>query len=102
EQINAAICEAIKKEGEHLLDFNDTVVNLQNRILSLQKWNPEQSWPAVSTSELLATCEDWLAPYLAQIKNADDLKKLNLSDILYHFIDFDKQNLLNKLAPTTI
>ncbi|MBI3135415.1 MAG: ATP-dependent helicase HrpB [Bacteroidetes bacterium] len=101
-QIQLAICEAIQKEGAHLLDWNNAVTQFQNRILSLKKWNENQDWPDVSTSTLLAQTQDWLLPYLNNIKSNDDLKKLNLHDMLYHFLDFEKQNLLNKLAPTKL
>ena len=102
QQIQQAICEAIQKEGAHLLDWNDSVTQFQNRILSLKKWNPEQSWPDISTPTLLASAQEWILPYLTNIKSNDDLEKLNLHDILYHFLDFEKQNLLNKLAPAKI
>jgi ATP-dependent helicase HrpB len=100
DQIQKAICEAIKKEGAHLLNWNDSVTQFQNRILSLKKWNADQEWPDVSVEYLIATCEDWIIPYLNNIKSNDDLEDLNLHDILYHFLDFEKQNLLNKLAPS--
>ena len=59
-----AISEAIKKDGEHLLNFNEEVMQWQNRVLSLRKWNPAMGWPDVSTTELLHTNGEWLAPYL--------------------------------------
>lgn len=98
QQIQNAILEAVKKDGEHLLDW-DKVNQFQNRILSLKTWNEDSSWPDVSTSSLLADVENWLAPYLVNIRSNEDLKKLDLHEILYHFLDFEKQNSLNKLAP---
>jgi len=99
EKIQQVICEAIKKDGAHLLDWNKEVTQFQNRILSLKKWNNEQEWPDVSTEYLLSIAEEWLLPYLVNIKSNDDLKKLNLHDILFHFLDYSKQQELNKLAP---
>jgi ATP-dependent helicase HrpB len=99
EKIQQVICEAIKKDGAHLLDWNKEVTQFQNRILSLKKWNNEQEWPDVSTEYLLSIAEEWLLPYLVNIKSNDDLKKLNLYDILFHFLDYTKQQELNKLAP---
>lgn len=102
EQIQQAICDALEKDGAHLLDWNDTVTQFQNRILSLRKWNEHQEWPDVSTNALLAEVRSWLLPYLTNIRSNDDLKKLNLYDILYHFLDFEKQSLLNRLAPAKL
>src|SRR5690606_33935223 len=61
-----AISEAIKQEGKQLLNFGAEVTQLQNRILSLQKWNPSQEWPKMDTETLLATNGVWLGPYLHQ------------------------------------
>lgn len=95
-----AISDAIKHDGERLLSFDENVKQWQNRVLSLRKWNPEESWPDVSTPALLITNEEWLEPYLHSIKTPDDLKKLDIASILSNIMDWEKQNTLNQLAPT--
>ena len=97
-----AICDAIKKEGANLLDFNEHVEQWQNRILSLKKWNPDQNWPDVSTTTLLMTNGEWLAPYLDRVKKPEDLKKINLVEVLNYSLDYEKQHLLPELAPAKI
>ena len=97
--VQKVICDAIKKDGEHLLDWSDAVTQFQNRILSLQKWNPKVSWPNFNNNYLITTCENWLLPYLINIKKNEDLKKLNLSEILLHFLDYNQQQELNQKAP---
>ncbi len=99
EQIAGAISNAIKNEGRNLLDFDEKMEQLQNRIMSLRIWNPFESWPDVTTDLLLSTNEKWLAPYLKNIKKPDDLKKINLSEALFHSLDWEKQQALNILAP---
>lgn len=98
----AAISEALKKEGEQLLDFNEDVQQWQNRILSLRKWNPQEQWPEVSTSSLLQTNAEWLSPYLTNVKRPEDLKKINLKEVLQHSLTFEQQQSLDKHAPTHI
>lgn len=102
EHLAEALSTALKTEGEHLLSFDETMIHLQNRILSLAKWNPDENWPDVSTAELLATNDTWLSPYLKEAKKPDDLKKINLSEALYHSLDWEKQQALNALAPAKI
>ncbi len=97
-----AISRAITKEGEHLLDWNNEVRQWQNRILSLRKWNKDEGWPDVSTNTLLENNKSWLAPYLTQIKKPEDLKKIDLKSVLFHHLDFEKQQLLDQLAPERI
>lgn len=97
-----AICNAIEKEGEHLLNFNETVIQLQNRILSIKKWDNNYVWPDVSLNTLLKTTREWLAPYLNEVKNTDDLRKIDLSQVILHMLPFDQQNILNDYVPERI
>lgn len=97
-----AISDAIKSEGEALLSFDENVTQWQNRVLSLRKWNPQAGWPDVSTSTLLITNEEWLTPYLTNVKKPEDLKKINLADVLRHSLDWEKQSALDELAPERI
>lgn len=97
-----AISNAIKSEGQNLLDFDEDMVQLQNRIMSLRKWNSDESWPQVDTETLLENNMDWLEPYLGQVKKNEDLKKISLSQALYQHLDWEKQQELDKLAPGKI
>jgi len=97
-----AISDAIKQEGERLLSFDENVEQWQNRIMSLRKWNPEEAWPDVSTHTLLTTNQEWLSPYLNEVKKPEDLKKLDLASILHNSLDWEKQKALEKLAPSSI
>lgn len=97
-----AINEAVKSEGENLLSFDDAVTQWQNRVLSLRKWNPQEGWPDVSTTTLLMTNEEWLSPYLLQVKKPEDLKKIDLVSVLHHSLDWEQQQALDRLAPERI
>lgn len=97
-----AISEAIKKEGEQLLDFNEQVTQWQSRVLCLRKWRPLENWPDVSTATLLMTNNEWLSPYLTDVKKPVQLKKINLVTVLQHHLRFDKQAVLDQLAPAKL
>jgi ATP-dependent helicase HrpB len=102
ELMTKAICVAIYKEGENLLDFNKDVVQWQNRVLSLRIWRPGEDWPDVSTPVLLRTCDQWLAPYLSDVRRNEDLKKIDLLNVLHYHLDIEKQAALDRLAPQKI
>jgi ATP-dependent helicase HrpB len=102
ENLVAAISTAIKNEGEELLNFDDAFTQLQNRILSVCKWNQYKDWPDVSTDELLLNNMDWLGFYLPKVKRPDDLKKINLSEALLQYLTWEQQQTLNSLAPAKI
>ncbi|MEO9870248.1 ATP-dependent helicase HrpB [Ekhidna sp.] len=100
--LQQAIVDAIKKEGRTLLDWNEDVEQLQNRILSLRKWRPSEAWPDLSTDTLSMTNGEWLSPYLNDIKKPQDLKKINLYAVLFNSLEYDMQQRVNKLAPSKI
>ena len=97
----SALSKAIEQDGEVLLNFDDHMQQLQNRLLSLRQWNPDDNWPDVSTEALLKN-RDWLLPYLEGLKRAEELKKVDLSEALFHSLTFDQQKQLDKLAPAKI
>lgn len=102
EIVRLVILDAIKREGEQLLSFNDEVNQLQHRVMSLRRWRPEDDWPDFSTNSLLESAENWLAPYLINIKKNEDLEKLNLREILSFYLSTEQQSRLQKLAPERV
>lgn len=102
EEKSKALLLAIRENGQHMLPFNDEVLQLQNRIASLKLWNPEDNWPDFSMGTLLETAEDWLLPYLAGIRSQDQLDKLDLKSILVNSLEFGQQQALQDLAPERI
>jgi ATP-dependent helicase HrpB len=102
EKVVEIVSNAIKNDGENLLDWSEAFIQLQNRISSLKKWNPERNWPDVSTEKLLETNKEWLGPYLKDIRKTEDLKKVDLVNALFHSLDWDYQQALEELAPSKI
>ena len=105
-QIISIICEAIKKEGLSMLDWNEQVQRLQRRVAKVSEWHPELDIPDLSTEHLMETAKDWIAIYLEEngkVKSSTtELKKLNLSEILWNSIPYDLQQEIDRLAPTHI
>ena len=97
-----AIVEAIKQEGEDLLNFNDQVTQWQLRVLSLRKWRPQEGWPDVSTPTLLMTNNEWLRPHLAGVELPEDLLEIDLLPLMEKQLDAGKQSRLQQLAPESI
>ena len=104
--IIAIICEAIKKEGLSMLDWNEQVQRLQRRVAKVAEWHPGLSIPDLSTEHLMETAQDWLPLYLEQdgkVKHTtSELKKLDLTEILWNSIPYDTQQEIDRLAPTHI
>lgn len=102
EKLVEAISDALINKGRQLLDWNEKVLQLLNRVQSLKKWNSSQTWPDFSIETLLATNKEWITPYLSGIKKPNELKKIDLKQILFYSLTPEKQADLEKLAPQKV
>jgi len=100
-RIQEAMLHVLRNDGASLLNFDEQMQQLQNRILSLRKWNEDASWPDCTTSNLL-TDTAWIEPYLHGCKKPDDLQKINLHDALLQSLSWEQQKALHQLAPEKI
>jgi ATP-dependent helicase HrpB len=98
-QVAKVISEAVAKEGRQLLDLNDKFLQWQNRILSLRIWRQGEAWPDVNTDRILENNLEWLGPYYQQVRKNEDLKKIDLTEALAIQLSWEKQQLLEQLAP---
>ncbi|MCT4622607.1 MAG: hypothetical protein N4A46_03210, partial [Schleiferiaceae bacterium] len=97
-----AINEAIAKNPEHLLNINDSFHQLINRISSYGKWNSNKEMELFSEEVLFKHKLEWLSPYLENVTDIDDLKKIDLTEALYHSLDWEFQKLLENEIPQKI
>ncbi len=95
----AILVNAVKADGLALLEWTEAVNDWIARVASLRRWRPEESWPDTSREHLLATAEEWLAPYLENVKRRDDFRRLDLYTILSSSLAWAEQQRLEKLAP---
>lgn len=96
----AAMIVGIRSLGLDVLPWTEGARQWQARVMSLRAWQPEAAWPDVSDEHLLATLEDWLAPYLDGITRRAHLVSLNLTEIFNAMLDYAAQQQLARLAPT--
>uniref|UniRef100_UPI002869D9D5 ATP-dependent helicase C-terminal domain-containing protein n=1 Tax=Deinococcus sp. TaxID=47478 RepID=UPI002869D9D5 len=96
----AALADAIRAEGLHLLTFPADVMQLRARLGSLRSWHPDEAWPDVSDAALLATLGDWLGPALGSARTRDDLSRVNLRTGLTALVPWNLTRELDDRAPT--
>ena len=101
------ICDAMAKNGLSMLAWSDDdVLRLQRRVAQVATWHPELELPDLSTEHLLCTANEWLPMYLDDGNRVRcttaELHKLNLAEILWNTIAYDKQQEIDRLAPTHI
>lgn len=97
---SAALIQHIRKQGLSLLPWTAELEQWCARVSLVRSTDENNNWPDVSNDALLATLEDWLAPYLNDVNLLNDFKKVKLTEILHALLPWEKQQTLNKLAPT--
>ena len=106
QQVSRLICEAVKKDGLSMFDWNAHVAQLQQRVAQVSIWHPELPIPDLSTPHLMATAAEWLPFYLeaeGKLKTTTaELKKIDLQQVLWSLIPYDLQQTIDRLAPTHI
>ena len=107
EDVIYIICEAMSKNGLSMLTWSDEQVQrLQRRVAQVAAWHPELNIPDISTEHLTANAKDWLPLYLDEgghVKStANELRRLNLAEILWNIIPYELQTEIDRLAPTHI
>ena len=107
EQVKSIVCEAMKKDGLTMMAWNEKAVEqVQRRVAQVAAWHPELALPDVSTEHLLSTAADWLPFYLEEggrVKSSvQELRKLNLAEIIWNLLPYEAQQEVDRLAPTHI
>lgn len=80
------------------LNFDESASRMLERIEFLRH-HLGQEWPDVRRDTLIATLDDWLAPFLVGCTNADDLSRLDMQMIVTTRLSWDQTETLNTLAP---
>ena len=107
ERLKGIVCEAMKKDGLTMMAWSDKAVEqVQRRVAQVAAWHPEMALPDVSTEHLLSTAADWLPFYLEEggrVKTSvQELRKLNLAEIIWNILPYEAQLEVDRLAPTHI
>lgn len=94
------VVQAVRDSHLDLLSRDEQFVQLQARVLLLRRAIPEDDWPDLSDEALLESLDEWLAPHLQGIRNAQGLAGLKMADAVRGLLDYNQQRLLDELAPT--
>jgi ATP-dependent helicase HrpB len=96
-----ALLEVIAKRGLDLLPWTAAIRQWQARVMLLHKLQPQQ-WPDLSDQHLLATTDEWLAPYLDSVNKLGDFQRLDLAAILATLLPWPLPQQLQQQAPMTV
>ncbi|MGS0695095.1 ATP-dependent helicase HrpB [Shewanella sp. 0m-4] len=97
--IKGALLEQIRLKGLALVNFNSKCQQLQNRVALATQYCPEHAWPALDNDSLLNELDDWLAPYLDDVRSLAQLQQIDCYTLLLNLLPWELQQQLEALLP---
>jgi ATP-dependent helicase HrpB len=101
-----ALTRLVCRKGIEVLPWTPELRQWQARIalmrgLELQQ-KGESEWPDLSDTALLASLEEWLAPYLGKVSRLSHFANLDLPSILLGLLAWPLPQRLDELAPKSL
>lgn len=99
EETVAVLMERVRISGLRL--FDEPATQLRSRVQFLRD-HGDDSWPEWDEATLLATLDEWLAPYLGGVRSMAELVALDLEMVLGASLGWDRSERLAELVPSSI
>ena len=102
ERVMSALLAGIRELGLDVLPWTKEARALRQRLAFARDVDTHapRPWHDVSDDALLATLEDWLAPWLTNMSRRDHLARLDTTAIIAALLDWNQRQRLDELAPT--
>ncbi|MFR0675666.1 ATP-dependent helicase HrpB [Enterobacterales bacterium AW_CKDN230030176-1A_HGKHYDSX7] len=101
-----ALAGLVRRKGLELLPWTPELRQWQARVALLRTLDLAQTgtsdWPDLSDTALLASLEQWLAPYLGKVTRLSHFAQLDLSSILRNLLPWPLPQQLDSQAPQTL
>ncbi|HET7588378.1 MAG TPA: ATP-dependent helicase HrpB [Gammaproteobacteria bacterium] len=101
DEITTVLTDGIRRAGSAALPWTPALRQWQQRVLFLRRAVGVE-WPDIEDATLIATLDDWLAPYLAGISRLSQLETIPLHHALNALLTPAQQRELDTLAPSHI
>lgn len=102
ERVVDIICQAARKDGLSMFDFNDKVAELQNRLEVVAQWHPELNIPEVGSAVLLETAANWLPLYIGNATRTEQLRRIDMTQVIWGLLDYGQQQAVDRIAPSHV
>ncbi|MDD9340535.1 MAG: ATP-dependent helicase HrpB [Providencia heimbachae] len=100
-EIKKALIHWITQNGLMQLNWQEEALQLCIRCMLANQYFPNISLPSFDDESLLASIDEWLAPYLDGVTNKQKLLNINLTQLLVNRLDWQQKQWLNSTFPTT-
>jgi len=99
QEVRRAVLAGLRDRGAQALPWEDASRQLCARVRLAATHIPELDWPEMAPEQLMASLEDWLAPWLEGVKNRQDLARLPLLQALKARLSYEQQRCLEQEVP---
>ncbi len=100
EQRGRCLLQGIRRKGLQVLPWEEGSEGLLARLRCAADWLPEEGWPAMDEESLLARLEEWLLPALGGMTRLEQLKRLNLTELLRQSLPWPLPKRLDEALPS--
>ncbi|WP_166268683.1 ATP-dependent helicase HrpB [Marinobacter caseinilyticus] len=100
-QVERGLLTAVRHKGLCSLPWTPVTIQWRSRVTLIGHHQPNH-WPEVGDTELLATLEHWLLPFLAGMTRWSQVQQMDLLPALTSLLDYDQQQRLAQLAPASL
>ncbi|VFS66151.1 ATP-dependent RNA helicase HrpB [Raoultella terrigena] len=90
----------IREKGLSVLNWTAEAEQLRLRLHCAAQWLPEEAWPAVDETSLLATLEAWLLPQMSGVHSLRALRALDIRQALQNWLPWPLRQKLDSELPT--
>jgi ATP-dependent helicase HrpB len=100
-----ALLGVVRKRGLDILPWTNALEQWRARVMLLHRVHAtgaENPWPELDDQSLLDSLEEWLLPYLNDVRRLEDFRKLDLKSILQARLRWPLPLELEQLAPERI
>lgn len=100
DELHQAMLNGIRDKGLNVLNWTEDAEQLRLRLQCAARWLPDEAWPAVDETSLLAELEAWLLPHMGGVKSLRALKNVNIREALYGWLPWTLRQRLDSELPT--
>jgi ATP-dependent helicase HrpB len=101
ERVARVLLEQVRAAGLEALPWSDDARRLRERLAFARAWDGEP-WPDVGDAALIASLDHWLLPALVGLRRWDELRRVDLGELLLGLLDWSQRAALDQLAPTHV
>ncbi len=97
-----ALVGVVRNRGLDLLPWTPALEQWRSRVNllhQLEQGGESNRWPDLSDEALMATLEQWLLPYLGEVRKLEDFQSIDLKTVLLSLLPWPLPLELERLAP---